>query len=83
MSSECDKCGEHALECTCPTVLTDEDIKRFVEKLKTEEIKKHKCFNCVKEYYFSYGNHIGECDECWFSRFPKEQIEDFCRSFFE
>lgn len=84
MSGECDKCGEHALECNCPTVLTAADIDRFVENIMKAEIKPHNCFKCGKEYYFdSYGHHIGECDECWFSRFPKEQVKEFYRSFFE
>ena len=83
MSGECDKCDEHALECKCPTVLTAKDIEKFGEKLMNEEIKKHNCFKCGKEYYFdSYGHHIRECDECWFSRFSREERTAFYRSFF-
>ncbi len=82
MSGECDKCGEHAL-CNCPTVITREDVDKFFEKLMTDEIKEKKCFSCGKGFYFdSYGSALGECDECWFSRFPKEQVEEFYRSFF-
>lgn len=66
-----------------PTEITRDDIDKFVEKSMTEEIKPHKCFKCDKEYYFdSYGHHIGECDECWFSRFQKEEVQSFYRSFF-
>ena len=67
-----------------PTEVTREDIDKFVEKLMTEEIRKHQCFKCSKEYFGgSYGHHIGECDECWFSRFPKDQVEEFCKGFFD
>jgi formate-dependent nitrite reductase cytochrome c552 subunit len=66
-----------------PTEITVEDIEKFFEKLMTEEIRPHTCSKCSKEYYGgSYGHHIGECDECWFSRFPKDQVEAFYRSFF-
>lgn len=67
-----------------PTEITREDIDKFVNMLRTEEIKPCECYKCGKNYYGgSYGHHIGECDECWFKRFPKEQVEEFCRSFFE
>jgi len=66
-----------------PTILTCEDIDNFVEKLMAQEIKAHHCCKCAKKYFGgSYGHHIGECDECWFSRFPKEQVKEFYRSFF-
>ncbi len=66
-----------------PTKLTSEDIDKFVDQLMNSEIKKIECFKCSKKYYGgSYGHHIGECDECWFKRFPKEQVEEFCKSFF-
>jgi hypothetical protein len=67
-----------------PTELTAEDIDKFVEKLMTDEIKEKRCSSCDKRFFFqSYGYMFGECDECYFSRFPKEQVEAFCRSFFE
>jgi uncharacterized protein (DUF983 family) len=67
-----------------PTILTLEDIDKFVETLKNSEIKEHNCLKCGKGYFFdSYGHHIGECDGCWFSRFPKEEVQAFYRSFFE
>ncbi len=66
-----------------PTELTRADIDLFFERLMKEEIKQHQCFKCSKKYFLeSYGHHVGECDECWFSRFPKDQVEEFCRSFF-
>jgi hypothetical protein len=65
-----------------PTEITTEDIDRFVEYLMNSEIKKHQCFKCSKEYLQSYGHHMQECDECWFSRFPEEQVKEFYRSFF-
>lgn len=67
-----------------PTEITREDIDKVLQSYLNSEIKPHNCFKCNKEYYFhSYGHHIGECDECWFSRFPKEEREAFYRSFFE
>lgn len=67
-----------------PTEISADDIDKVFEKLMIQEIKSYECFKCSKGYYGgSYGHHIGECDECWFSRFPKEQVKAFCRSFFE
>ena len=65
-----------------PTVLSIEDIDNFLEKIMNQEIKKYQCFKCSQEYLQSYGHHISECDECWFSRFPKEEVKKFYRSFF-
>lgn len=66
-----------------PTILTRENLETYFNKLMKEEIKPHYCFKCSKEYFLnSYGHHIGECDECWFSRFPKEEVREFYRSFF-
>lgn len=67
-----------------PTEITIEDIEKCFEKMMTEEIKPKTCFKCSKTYFIgNYGGHIGECDECWFSRFPKDEVKKFCRSFFE
>jgi len=67
-----------------PTELTREDIDSFVLSLMDKEIQTHSCCKCSKEYiHDSYGHHIGECDECWFSQFPKEQVQEFYRSLFE
>lgn len=67
-----------------PTVLTIDDINRCVEMWMTQEIPVHMCRKCSKKYIMdSYGYHIGECDGCWFSRFPKEEVDAFYRSFFE
>lgn len=66
-----------------PTILTRADIDAFIQKIATEEIKPRQCFKCSKSYYTGgYGHHIGECDECYFSRFPKEEVEEFYRGFF-
>lgn len=67
-----------------PTELKREDVDRFVESIMSNEIKSHQCIKCSKNYILdSYGHHIGECDECWFSRFAKDQVKEFFRSFFE
>jgi ribosomal protein L37AE/L43A len=67
-----------------PTILSISDIDKMCDSLNNSEIKSHQCRKCSKEYiHDSYGHHIGECDECWFSRFPKEEVKAFFRSFFE
>lgn len=63
-----------------PTQLTREDFDKFLTYLENHEIKIHKCF-CDKEFIPNYS--LIECDECYFSRFPKDQVKAFCRSFFE
>lgn len=65
-----------------PTELTFSDVEKFMQKLMTEEIRQHECFNCGEKYIHSYGHNLCECDECYFKRFPKEQVEEFFRSFF-
>lgn len=65
------------------TVICKNDIDKVVETLMNQEIKKHQCLKCCKEYFDSYGHNIGNCDQCYFNRFPKEQVEAFCRRFFE
>lgn len=83
MSGECEKCGEHCLDCNCPTEITFQDIDTFFEKLKNGEYdpKMRRCFKCNKEFWPNYD--IDKCDECYFSQFPKEQVKAFYRSFFE
>lgn len=67
-----------------PTELTIEDIDNFVKNLKeNSEIKTETCIKCSKSYFNSYGYHKNECDQCYFSRFPKEEVKEFCRSFLE
>lgn len=68
-----------------PTELTLSYINNFIEKINKNEldIKFIPCSSCGKEYLPSYGEFFCECDECWFKRFPKEQIKDFYKSFFE
>lgn len=65
-----------------PTQITREMLNEFMKIFMNQEIKTKQCFKCGIDYYGGYGGHIGECDECFFSRFPKEQVEDFYRSFF-
>jgi hypothetical protein len=66
-----------------PTEITIEDIDNFVKQLMESEIKPKTCYSCSKEYYFdSYGHMFMECDECYFKKWPKEEREEFFRSFF-
>lgn len=66
-----------------PTEITRKDIDAFVQKLMTDEIKEKTCFSCGKSFYFdSYGEVFGECDECYFNRWPEEERKAFFRSFF-
>ena len=65
------------------SILKASDIDKTMEHIKNYETPPDQCLKCGKTYYGGYGYHIGECDECWFSRFPKEQVERFYRSFFD
>ena len=64
-----------------PTELTMEDIDNFVSKLIESQINTRTCFKCGCEFFPNY--HGYKCDGCFFSQFPKEQVKEFCRSFFE
>lgn len=64
-----------------PTELISKDFDKFLEILMNSEINIRKCWNCSKEFFPNY--NFEECDECYFSRFPKDQVEKFYRSFFE
>ncbi len=79
----CETCKNETVACCCPTVLTVEDIDKFVEKLMNGDFdpKYRPCLLCSKEFLPNYSAH--ECDECYFSRWPKEEREAFYRSFFE
>lgn len=67
-----------------PTEITSKDIDKFFKDLMNGDydIKPRPCFKCGKDHFPSYGSVVGECDECWFNRFPKEQVKEFYRSFF-
>lgn len=54
-----------------------------MDQLKHQEIKEITCFKCSEPHLPNYGYHVGECDECFFSRFTKEQREKFYRSLFK
>ena len=66
------------------TEITCEDIDKFYKGLVNGnyDMKPRPCLECGKDHFPSYGYVVGECDECWFNRFPKEQVEEFFRSFF-
>lgn len=66
-----------------PTEITSEDIDRLMEILGNSEIKQSICLKCSKKHFPNYGHLIMECDECYFSRFTKEERERFYRSLFE
>jgi hypothetical protein len=67
-----------------PTILTFKDIENFLDRIEKGEfdVKEKDCWNCGKKYLMSYGASLCECDECYFSRFPKDQVEQFYKSFF-
>lgn len=65
-----------------PTELTVDQIDNVIKYLMNYEIKHSQCFKCGKKHFGSYGYNKNECDECWFSRFPKEDVEKFCKTFF-
>jgi hypothetical protein len=64
------------------TEITKEDMDKFVNNLLKNEITLKKCSICNKKYLHSYGENFQECDECFFKRFPKEEVQKFCKSFF-
>lgn len=66
-----------------PTELTIDDIDKIFKHLKSSEIRQIQCMSCGEKHIPNYGHGFGECDECYFSRFPKEDTEKFYRSFFE
>lgn len=66
-----------------PTELTQNDVEEFFQKFLNGDydLKPRPCFGCSKLFIPNCSDM--ECDECWFSRFPKDQVEAFCRTFFE
>ena len=67
-----------------PTVISITDIDKCIAMLMNSSgIKCEPCRKCGDEHFPNYGHRVGECDECWFSRFPKEDVQAFYRSFFE
>jgi hypothetical protein len=72
------------MEKDSPTELTLQDIEKAFQIIKDYEIKEKKCTACGKGFYLQvYGYMFGECDECYFSRWSKEEVEKFCRGFFD
>jgi hypothetical protein len=65
------------------TILSREDIDNFLKKLLNGDfdIKKQTCLICTKEFFPNYDDC--KCDECYFAQFPKEQVKQFYRSFFD
>lgn len=55
-----------------PTEITAKDIDNFLEKLMNGDycMKPRPCFTCSKNFIPSYNDM--DCDERWFSRFPKD-----------
>lgn len=68
-----------------PTELTKEDINIFAKNLLEGkyDLKERPCMKCSKDHFPSYGAHLGECDQCYFERWPIEERTKFFRSFFE
>jgi hypothetical protein len=65
------------------TELKKEDLDEIMRRIIGGEfdMKKIKCWGCEKEFYNSRDGM--NCDECFFKKFPKEQVENFYRSFLE
>ncbi len=38
MSGECDRCGEHALDCECSPIISDYDLEKYVNEAFTEQV---------------------------------------------
>ncbi len=58
-----------------PTEITSADIDKFLKSLMESEIKYSLCFSCSKSFFPNYD--LMECDECYFSRFPPQQVTEF------
>lgn len=70
-----------------PTILSASDIDKFVQDCLDgkHDPKPQTCFKCgtTRHFLINYGHRFNECDECYFARFPKEQVQAFYRSFLE
>lgn len=68
-----------------PTEITIEDIDNVLKKIENGDfdIKKTDCLCCGKSHLPNYGWQILQCDECFFSRYTKEQKEEFFRRILE
>lgn len=66
------------------TEITVDDIDTVLKDIieGKYDVQPRPCLKCGKCHFPSYGAHLDECDECFFSRFPKEEREDFYRNFF-
>lgn len=66
-----------------PTELTCANIDKFMEGLLNGDYdpKKRPCWTCSKEFFPNYNDM--ECDECWFSRFSKEEVKAFYQTFLD
>jgi len=62
-----------------PTFLTSTDIDNFFAKIMNGDFdsKMIPCWTCGKQHFPSYGSLVYECDECWFKRFPEEDVKEF------
>lgn len=71
------------LENEEPCILTQQSIDEFIKRLQSDEfdLKLKTCFSCGTEHFPNYGSHLCECDQCFFNRFPKEEVEEFYKSF--
>ncbi len=72
-------------EETKPTELTIEDVEAFVAGLNRGDYdpKIVKCWVCDVDHFPNYGHRLGECDECFFSRFSPKARRKFYMSFLE
>lgn len=64
-------------------ILLNADLDSIIDKLSFFEIKAECCLKCGKVHLPSYGADFGECDECFFARFPKEMVKEFNKRIIE
>ena len=60
-----------------PTELTIEDIHKALEALKNYTMIR-RCWGCSKEFLPNYSGE--ECDQCYFDKFPKDQVTAYYKS---
>ncbi len=66
-----------------PSELTRADVDKFTNDLLNYEYQEMECIKCRKKFCETQLNIDRECDECFFSQFPKEEVTKFCKRFLE
>lgn len=63
-----------------PTELTEKDIDKCIDFLKSQYLCLRTCFKCSHEFMPNYD--IEYCDECFFNRFPEKIRNEYFKKIF-